>query len=115
MEIPESPVFDSIDLLELRYFNDNKRELPLVCHAAFQVNRGPNVMELANQTKIHGYINGDMEERSEYVKTIKGFPLLEIKDGGSALISTMAVEKGNTDPVAAKLLTNMIRHLLNQD
>lgn len=111
MEIPESPVFDGIDLLELRYFNNNKREVPTVCYSAMKVSRHPNVIELANQTKIHGYINGEMEQRSEYVKTIKGFPLLEIKDGkGSVLISTMATDKAATDPIAAKLLSNMISY-----
>lgn len=113
MEIPESPVFNDIDLLELRYFNNNKREIPKVCHTALKINRNPNVIELANQTKIHGYINGDMEERSQYVKTIKGFPLLEIKDKGRVLISEMATEKAITDPVTARLLANMIHYLLN--
>jgi hypothetical protein len=43
------------------------------------------------------------------MKTIKGFPLLEIKDGkGAVLISTMATDKASTDPVAARLWTNMI-------
>lgn len=109
MEIPESPIFDDIDLLELRYFNNNKREIPTVCHAALQINRHEQVQELANQTKIHGYIEGSMQERSDYVKTIKGFPIIKIADGkGQALISTMSLEKATTDPIAAKLLVNMI-------
>lgn len=113
MEIPESPVFDDIDLLELRYFNNNKREIPTICNTVLKVNRNPNVEELANQTKIHGYINGDMAQRSEYVKTIKGYPLLKIYDDkGVATISTMSLEKAVTDPVAGKLLTNIIYNLL---
>jgi len=113
MEIPESPVFNGIDLLELRYFNNNKREVPTICNSVLKINRNINVEELANQTKIHGYINGDMEQRSEYVKTIKGFPLLNIHDGnGTMTVSTMAVEKSTTDPVAGKLLTNIIGCLL---
>ena len=109
MEAPESPVFKGIDPLELRYFNNNKREIPTVCYASMKVNRHPNVIELANQTKIHGYINGDMQQRSNYMQTIKGFSLLEIKDGnGAVLISTMATDKAVTDPIAAKLLSNMI-------
>jgi len=112
MEIPESPVFDGIGLLELRYFNNNERTIPTVCHSALKINRNPNVTELANQTKIHGYINGTMDQRSEYIKTIKGFPLIEIKDNqGVALISTMAVDKAATDPVAGKLMANMINCL----
>ncbi len=113
MEIPESPVFDDIDLLELRYFNNNKREIPTICNTVLKVNRNANIEELANQTKIHGYINGDMTQRSEYVKTIKGYPLLKIHDNkGEATISTMSLEKAVTDPVAGKLLTNIIYDLL---
>jgi len=113
MEIPESSVFDDIDLLELRYFNNNKREVPTICHSAFKVNRNDNVEELANQTKIHGYINGEMDERSEYVKTIKGFPIVKISDNkGKALVSAMAHEKALTDPIAARLLSNMINDML---
>jgi len=115
MEIPESKVFNDIDLLELRYFNNNKREIPTVCHSAFKINRNPNVEELANQTKIHGYIEGEMEERSNYVKTIKGFPILKISvNKGTALISSMAHEKTITDPIAGKLLVNMINEMLNE-
>ncbi|MDR2682787.1 MAG: glycoside hydrolase family 2, partial [Dysgonamonadaceae bacterium] len=112
MEIPEAGVFDGIDELELRYFNNNRREIPVVCYAALQVNRNEHVVELANQTKIHGYIEGDMEKRTNTVQRIKGFPLLEIREGGSALISTMATDKAATDPVAGKLLTNMINYLI---
>ena len=112
MEIPESPVFDDIGLLELRYFNDNTREIPTVCNSALKINRNQNVIELVNHTKIHGYINGEMQQRSEYVKTIKGFPLLQINDNnGIAIVSTMLVEKAITDPVAGKLLVNMINSL----
>lgn len=113
MEIPESPVFNEIGLFDIRYFNNNRREIPTVCNAAFKINRNPNVIELANQTKIHGYINGAMAERSEYVKTIKGFPLLKINSGGSAIISTMNLEKSVTDPIAGRLFTNIINEQLN--
>nr|WP_294897551.1 glycoside hydrolase family 2 TIM barrel-domain containing protein [uncultured Pedobacter sp.] len=113
MEIPESEVFDNIDLLALRYFNNNQPGIPKVCYSAFSVNRNPNVKELASNIKIHGYIQGEMSERKDYMKTIKGFPLLKITDGkGSALISSMAHEKTKTDPIAAMLLSNMINNML---
>jgi len=111
MEIPESPVFDGIDLLELRYFNNNKREIPTVCHSAYQINRNSNVEELASHIKIHGYVEGNMQERVDYMKKIKGFPLLKITDGkGSAIISSMSLEKAVTDPIAGKLLMNLINY-----
>jgi len=111
MEIPESPVFDGIEPLELRYFNNNKREVPMVCHVALQINRNDHVIPLASHMKIHGYINGEMPERQKYVESIKGFTILQINDKGTAIISTMAVEKSLTDPVAGKLLSNLINAL----
>jgi hypothetical protein len=54
-----------------------------------------------------------MLERSEYVKTTKGFPLLKINSGGSALISTMNLEKSLTDPISGRLLTNIINASLS--
>lgn len=101
MEIPESPVFNDIDWMELRYFNDNRREVPTVCSSAYQVTRDEQVLPLANHIKIHGYVNGDMHQRSEYVKTIKGFPLVQITEGkGTAVASGMSTEKATTDPIA---------------
>jgi len=108
MEVPESPIFEGIDVLELRYFNDNKREVPTVCEAAMKIKRDNHVIELASQAKIHGYIDGSMEQRTKRVSDIKGFPLFKIVDKGEAIVSTMSTEKALTDPVAAKLLMNML-------
>lgn len=113
MEMPESPVFEGIGLFDIRYFNNNKTDIPTVCNMAFKINRNPNVLELANQTKIHGYIIGEMMERSEYVKTIKGFSIIRINKGGSAIVSGMNLEKATTDPIAGRLFVNMINSLIN--
>jgi hypothetical protein len=112
MEVPESPVFDGIGYFDIRYFNNNKTDIPTVCNAAFSINRHANVLELANQTKIHGYINGEMQQRSDYVKSIKGFSILRINQGGSAIVSGMQLEKATTDPIAGRLLVNMINDLI---
>lgn len=36
MERNDAPVFDGIGALELRYFNNNKREIPLACTATIE-------------------------------------------------------------------------------
>ncbi|MFL9483900.1 glycoside hydrolase family 2 protein [Chitinophagaceae bacterium LWZ2-11] len=113
MEIAESPVFKAIEPLELRYFNNNKREVPTVCSVSFKINRNPNVEALAAQVKIHGYVNGEQEQRVKYMETVKGFPIVKIKDKGVVTISAMSVNKAITDPVAGKLLSNMLDDLLN--
>ncbi|MBS1605087.1 MAG: glycoside hydrolase family 2, partial [Bacteroidetes bacterium] len=111
MEVPESPVFNGIEPLDLRYFNDNRREMPSVCHAALQLQPGPHTQALATQQKIHGYVEGDMEKRAAFMEKIKGFPIVKIDDGGTLLVSTMATDKASTDPIAGRLLYNMIRTL----
>lgn len=111
IDIPESPVFNGIELMDLRYFNNNKREVPTVCNSALKVVRNEHVELLAKHIKIHGYINGDMAERAKYMQSIEGSTIIKINDKGTAIISTMALEKGLTDPVAGKLLVNMLNDL----
>lgn len=109
MERNDSPVFDGIEPLELRYFNNNRREIPTACNTTLQVNRGENVTELAGQIKIHAYIDGAAEARQKRINELRGFTLIGIKAGkGRALVSTMATQKASTDPIAARLLHNMI-------
>lgn len=114
MERDDAPVFEGIDILELRYFNNNKREIPTACHATLTVNRNENLTELAGQMKIHAYIDeGKAGDRINRINSMRGFTLLHIKYGkGEALVSTMCTEKATTDPVAGKLLINMINEMI---
>jgi hypothetical protein len=112
MDIPEAPGFNGIEPLELRYFNNNKREVPAVCNAVLKINRHPRVEILATHIKVHGYISGEMEERAKYMQNIQGAVIIKIKDNGAAIISTMELAKGITDPVAGKLLVNLLDDLL---
>jgi hypothetical protein len=112
LEIPESKVFEGIDWMDLRYFNNNQAEVPMVCHTTLKVNRHSNIEELTSQTKIHGYISGEMDERAEKVKSMRGTTIAKIKDKGTLTLSTMSVDKAPTDPVSGKLLVNLIVDLL---
>jgi len=115
MERDDAPVFDGIGVLDLRYFNNNKREIPLACHATLKANRNENVTELAGQMRIHAYIDGGKpEDRIQKIESMRGLTLLQIKDGkGTATVSTLCTEKADTDPIAGKLLVNMINTLVN--
>lgn len=115
MEIPESPLFDGLEKLELRNFNNNKREKPDACDASLFITRNDRVTELASQIRIHGYVDGTMEARVEKMKKNKGFTLIRITDGGEALVSTLCTDKAVTDPIAGKLLVNMINDLIKQN
>lgn len=114
MERNDAPVFDGIGALELRYFNNNKREIPLACTATLKAIRHENVKELAAQMKIHAYIDGGKpEERIARIESMRGLTLLQIADNkGKSLVSTLCTEKATTDPIAGKLLVNMVNELL---
>ncbi|HWB91627.1 MAG TPA: glycoside hydrolase family 2 TIM barrel-domain containing protein [Puia sp.] len=109
MDIPESPVFDRLEPLDLRYFNDNRRASPAVCAGAFEVERGPGLTAPASFTRVHGYLQGEMMQRKAALEKLRGFPIVRIDDKGVMMLSQVMVEKATTDPVAGRLLTNMIR------
>lgn len=114
MERDDHSSFNEIEPLELRYFNNNKREIPLVCNANLKVLRHEKVKELASQMKIHAYIDdGKPEDRINRIESMRGLTLLQIVEGkGLATVSTMCIEKADTDPVAGRLLVNLINGLL---
>jgi len=111
MDIPESPVFDDLEPLETRYLNNNKRESPAVILGAFRINRSPNLEALASFIEIHGYLNGEVDDRMKRLDQIKGFPIVKINDKGAVILSEIRFDKATTDPVAAKLLVNMLNDL----
>jgi beta-galactosidase len=112
IDIPESEIFNGIEPLDIRYFNNNKREKPTVIADAFRINRSANVEPLSSFVKIHGYLSSNVEARMKALDKIKGFPLVKIKEGtGRATLSAILFEKADTDPVAAKLLVNVLTEL----
>jgi hypothetical protein len=111
MDIPESPIFNGIEPLETRYLNNNKRESPAVISGAFRINRDTNMEALATFSKIHGYLQGDVNSRMKRLDQIKGFSIVKIKDNGIALLSEIRLDKAVSDPVAGKLLVNMLLDL----
>lgn len=110
MERSDDDVFDGLAPLDLRYFNNNKREIPLACNATLRAVRDDNVRELASQMKIHAYIDGGTpEDRIEKIESMRGLTMMEIINGkGKALISTMTTDRASTDPIAGRILSNMI-------
>lgn len=111
MENEDDPVFDGIDVMELRYFNNNKREMPRACSTILKSVRSEQIEELGGQMKIHAYIDGGKpEDRIKRLDQLRGYTLLRIKDGaGKAIISTLCTGKSSTDPIAAQLLNNLIK------
>ncbi|MDN5288494.1 MAG: glycosyl hydrolase family 2 [Mucilaginibacter sp.] len=111
MEVPESSVFNGLEPLDIRNFNNNQREMPSVMAGAFRINRNNKLIQLASFTKVHGYLPGDVNARMNRLDKIKGFPIVKIMSGGKIILSQMKLDKALTDPVAGKLLINMLTDL----
>ncbi|NOW93639.1 glycoside hydrolase family 2 protein [Mucilaginibacter sp. SG564] len=112
IDIPESSIFDGIEPLEIRYLNNNQPESPSVISGAYRINRDAHVEALASFIKIHGYLSGNVNERMRALDKIKGFPIVKINDGkGAVLLSEIRLDKAITDPVAGRLLINMLLDL----
>lgn len=110
MERPEADVFDGLDVLDLRYFNNNKREIPTACHSILHVKRNEHIEELASQMKIHAYLDDkNLEDRVQRIEAMRGLTLMAVD--GHTFVSTMATDKASTDPVAGKLLANLVNKL----
>lgn len=116
MERAEDRVFDSLGTLDLRYFNNGRREMPRACNATLKAVRHANVTELASQMKIHGYIDdGAAADRIAKVESMRGLTLLRIAGGeGRALVSTLCTEKAAGDPIAGRLLVNLLDDLARE-
>jgi beta-galactosidase len=112
MEIPESTIFKGIEPMELRYFNNNERQNPTVSTGAYRINRNSGIEAYAAFTKVHGYLEGNIYQRTKSLDAIRGFPIVKITNKGTAILSEMLLTKGSTDPIAAKLFVNMIEELI---
>lgn len=111
MDIPESAVFNGLEPLDIRNFNNGRAEPPTVCAGAFKVMRGVMLSAPAGFTRVHGYLSGDMEQRVAAMEKLRGFPVVRIGDKGVLYLSQVLLDKAVTDPVAGKLLTNMLKSL----
>jgi hypothetical protein len=107
MQIPESRVFSEIEPLDLSWFERGAGNIPLACSGVYQVHRGPEITCLASTVDIHGYLR-----TPEEVVRVSGSPLVELRAGkGTILASEMLLEADFRDPIAGRLLSNLIHHL----
>jgi beta-galactosidase len=108
MHVPESPVFSGIEPLDIAWFDRGDRRLPLACTGVYQTVAGRHdTIILADQCDIHAYLKNTSE-----ITRYNGTPLVEMQIGkGRLLASELNLEAGKNDPVACRLLINMIGYL----
>ena len=72
--------------------------------------RNEHIEELASQMKIHAYLDDkNLEDRVQRIEAMRGLTLMAVD--GHTFVSTMATDKASTDPVAGKLLANLVNKL----
>ncbi|MEP6663421.1 MAG: hypothetical protein ABJC04_07120, partial [Verrucomicrobiota bacterium] len=107
MRVPESPVFAGIAPLDLAWFERGGRQVPLACTGVYQFTTTSNITALAQQIEPHAYLQNSTE-----ITKYSGSPLMEISMGKGRLIaSEMNFESGKNDPIAQRLLQNIIHYL----
>lgn len=108
LHIPESPVFDGIEPLDLAWFELGGRNIPRACRGVYGINSSrTDTSALAEVVDIHGYLN-----TPEDVVHVSGSPLVELRVGqGVAFASEVLFETTSNDPIAARLLSNLMRIL----
>ena len=110
--IPESPVFAGLEWRDLAWFELGPGNIPQACRGYYEVNRNrPEVTVLADHVGIHGYLQNPQD-----FSAIAGCPLLEVRLGkGRLILCEMCVDARTDDPVARRLLGNLVASLLEDD
>jgi hypothetical protein len=108
MHIPESPVFDGIEPLDLAWFEMGNERVPRACSGTYRLvpDRSDTTM-LAEVVDIHGYLKTPAD-----LAAISGSPLVELKIGkGKIFASEMMLLESVDDPIAARLVGNLMHAL----
>jgi hypothetical protein len=108
MKIPESSVFQGIQPLDLCWFQAGNGAVPRACSGVYRINRTrTDAIALAEVVDRHGYL-----KKSEDVVHISGSPLIELHSGrGLVIACEMMLQAADRDPIAAKLLTNVLKRV----
>lgn len=108
MHIPESPVFDGLEPLDLAWFELGGGQVPRACRGVYQIEFGrDDTSMLAEVVDIHGYLKTPAD-----LAKYSGTPLVQLKAGkGRVLVSEMMLFEASQDPIAGRLLSNLIKSL----
>ncbi|MCW3062161.1 MAG: glycosyl hydrolase family 2, partial [Capsulimonas sp.] len=112
MHVPESPVFDGLETLDMAWFEMGQGHVPYVSEGRYHIDRArTDVRALADQCDIHAYLKTPQD-----VGDVSGTPLVEIRVGaGRILASEMMLDRAGDDPIAGRLLSNLLRDLAERD
>ena len=106
MRVPEHPIFDGVDYLDLRWFDLGDHVAPWSVRGNWLLNPGTAAEVLARASAPHAY-----PPKNE-IPDIEGAVILRIPFGkGEVIASQLAHEAGTTDPIAGRMWRNLITWL----
>jgi len=108
MHIPESRVFDGLEPLDLAWFELGGGRIPRACRGVYQIeSQRADTTMLAEVVDIHGYLKTPAD-----LAKCTGTPLVQLNDGkGKVIASEMMLFEAPQDPIAGRLLANLINTL----
>jgi hypothetical protein len=108
MHIPESTVFDGLEPLDLAWFELGGGSIPRACRGVYQIeSRRADTSMLAEVVDIHGYLKTPAD-----LAKYSGTPLVQLNAGkGNVIASEMMLFEAQQDPIAGRLLSNLIKTL----
>jgi len=111
MRVPESPVFDGIDVMDLRWFDRGDKGIPVATHGDFGLVESPEVNVLAKHSPVHGYLNTQQQRAVN-----EGAVIFTLRHGqGQVCVTQLAHETGVCDPIAARILRNLMYYAARKD
>ncbi len=109
MSIPEHQVFSGLEPLDLAWWEIDSNTRPRTCRRSFRFRKDIGQTELCIYLRPHVYIGNPVEE----LPMMSGSPLIELNVGkGKLIASEMELNTGNKNPIAARLLKNIIEYLV---
>ena len=106
MRVPEHPIFDGVDYLDLRCFDLGDRVIPYAVRGTWLLIPGSNADILARACAPHAY------QQKATLPDVEGSAILRIPFGkGEVIASQLAHEAGASDPIAGRLWRNLVTWL----
>ncbi len=105
IEIPSHKIFDGFTSQDLRWWNGNGSS-PEAAKISYVLNTAENISVLAEHVPIHGY----------GWKGPAGSPMFIVNYGkGKILVSELRTSTSDTDPLAGRMLNNIIKWALGEN
>ncbi|MFV2065424.1 MAG: glycoside hydrolase family 2 protein [Pirellulales bacterium] len=110
MRVPEAACFDAIEPPDLSWWNVEAGKIPYACRRSFRLKDAANIEALATYLRVHWYLSNPPEQ----LKGVSGSPLFQVTLGkGRIVVCEMELGAAAGDPLAGRLLRNLITSLAN--